>query len=213
MTLELFGASVAAVTEFHIAHGFAEVSGPFPIVVQTTGEAVPSRVRTTCWHAATRCFGERGFMLKVGKKLQAAISIKLGWANIDLRPWRSSGSRPGNSLPSVFPIHGEIGDSAICRIDEVMGGITAMNGVPCSTVWHERVTEDNTIVLSSRNHRAVAAQRYAVEQCAGKILIQIGPLLSGIRRSYDAAVIANVHRARSRLREGDRSLVGVDEPN
>ena len=93
-----------------------------------------------------------------------------------------------------------------------MGGITAMNGVPCSTVWHAWVTEDNTVVLGSRNHGAVAAQRYAVEQCAGKILIQIGPLLSRVRRCYDAAVIANVHYARSRLREGDRSLIGVDGP-
>ena len=84
-------------------------------------------------------------------------SIKLGWANIDLWPWRSSGSRPGNSLPNVFPIHGEIGDPAICRIDEVMGGITAMNGVPCSTLWHEWVTEDNAVVLGSRNHGAVPA--------------------------------------------------------
>src|ERR1700751_3332558 len=74
MTFELFGASVAAVTEFHMAHGPADVSGPFPIMVQTTVDAVPSNVRTTRWHAATRCFGESGFMLKVGKKLQAQSS-------------------------------------------------------------------------------------------------------------------------------------------
>ena len=151
-------------------------------------------------------------MLKVGKKLQAESPSN--WDGLILDPARrSSGSRPVDSLPSVFPIHGEIGDSAICRIDQVMGGITAVNGVPCSTVWHARVTEDDTVVLGSRNHRAVAAQRYAVEQCAGKILIQIGPLLSGIRRFYDAAVIANVRCANSRLRERDRSLVGVDEPD
>src|SRR5262245_40565109 len=70
MTFELLGASVAAVT-FAVTPGAPAGSGPFPIVVHTTGEAVPSRVRTTRWHAATRCFGECGFMLKVGKKLQA----------------------------------------------------------------------------------------------------------------------------------------------
>jgi hypothetical protein len=43
-------------------------------VVHTTGVAVPSTVRTTRWHAATRCFGASGFMLKVGKKLQAQSS-------------------------------------------------------------------------------------------------------------------------------------------
>src|SRR5262245_21628346 len=92
MTLELLGASVAAVTEFHMAHGLADVSGTFPIVVQATDEAVPSRVRTTVWHAATRCFGESGFMLKVGKKLQAQSS--LNWDG------RISTSGPGD-VPGV----------------------------------------------------------------------------------------------------------------
>src|SRR5215510_4212619 len=97
MTLELFGASVAAVTEFQPTHGMADVSGPLPIVVHTTGEAVPSRVRTTRWHAATRCFGEAGFMLKVGKKLQAQSS-----SNWDGRILRSGpGVAPGPDLVTL----------------------------------------------------------------------------------------------------------------
>src|SRR5262249_6727981 len=78
MTLELFGASTAAVTEP------TDVSGPFPIAVQATDEAVPSRVRTTVWHAATRCFGESGFMLKVGKKLQAPSLSKYRDGRIEI---------------------------------------------------------------------------------------------------------------------------------
>ena len=99
MTLELFGASVAAVTEFHTApHGLGEVSGPFPIVVQTTVEAVPSKVRTTCWHAATRCFGASGFMLKVGKKLQAQSS--LNW-RVGVMGTSGAGVAPGADLVTL----------------------------------------------------------------------------------------------------------------
>src|SRR5260370_25320291 len=68
MTSELCGASEAAVTTATTC-GVQDGRGSFPIEVHTTGEAVPSSVRTTCWHAATRCFGASGFMLKVGKKL------------------------------------------------------------------------------------------------------------------------------------------------
>ena len=35
-------------------------------------------------------------------------------------------------------------------------------------------------------------------------------MLSRVCRFYDASIIANVHNAKSRLREGDHSLVGVD---
>src|ERR1043166_9116392 len=98
MTLELFGASVAAVTEFHMAHGLADVSGPFPIVVQTTDEAVPSRVRTTVWHAATRCLGDSGFMLSVGKKLQAQSLSNCWDGRIEIS---GSGVIPGVALVTL----------------------------------------------------------------------------------------------------------------
>src|SRR5215469_17805967 len=98
MTLELFGASVAAVTEFHMAHGLAEASGLFPIWVHTTDEAVPSRVRTTRWHAATRCFGASGFMLKVGKKLQAQSS--LNWV-VGVMGTSGAGVAPGADLVTL----------------------------------------------------------------------------------------------------------------
>src|SRR4029450_7606586 len=44
----------------------------------------------------------------------------------------------------------------------------------------------------------------------GKVLIKIGPILSGVCRFYNACIIANVHNASSRLRERDRSLIWVE---
>src|SRR5438874_10863849 len=99
MTFELLGASVAAVTT---ATTPMPAAGPFPIVVHTgAGEAVPSRVRTTRWHAATRCFGASGFMLKVGKKLQAeSPSTPSNWEGRIFSA--GAGVAPGVGLVTLF---------------------------------------------------------------------------------------------------------------
>src|SRR5262245_15667799 len=100
MTFELFGASEAAVTiGATLAVSYGSPMGPFPIVVQTTGEAVPSKVRTTRWHAATRCFGERGFMLKTGKKSQAESPSSPNWGG---RIGVDDGVAPGPGLLTLF---------------------------------------------------------------------------------------------------------------
>ena len=95
------------------------------------------------------------------EKVAGTIVIKLGRANRLLQPWRCSRSRSGNSpnvlMLRVCRIHREIGDPAICRINEVMGRITAMDAIPPPAPWHQSVTEDNAVILGSCNHGAIAA--------------------------------------------------------
>src|SRR5262245_46868753 len=98
---------------------------------------------------------------KSREKAAGAIVIKLGWANKHLWSWRCSwgcsGNPPNVLMLRVCSIHGEIRDPAICRVNEVMGRITAMNGIPRLVRWHAWVTEDNAVILGSGNHRTVAA--------------------------------------------------------
>src|SRR5262245_3742633 len=54
------------------------------------------------------------------EKVAGTVFIKLRRPNITLRSRRCSWPRPGNS-PDVSPIHGEVSDSAIHRVDSVMG--------------------------------------------------------------------------------------------
>src|SRR5262249_35112997 len=103
----------------------------------------------------------KGVHAKGREKVAGTIVVKLGRANRNLWRWRCSGGWSGNSpnvlMLRVCRIHGEIGDLAIYRMNEVRGRITAMNSTPCPAPWHKRVTEDNAVILGSRNHGAVTA--------------------------------------------------------
>src|SRR5262249_42738689 len=75
------------------------------------------------------------------KAVAGAIVTNLsGWANRNPRFWRYSGSCSCTSqnvlMLRFIRIQGEIGAPAICRINEIMGRITAMNGTPRRARWH-----------------------------------------------------------------------------
>ena len=144
--------------------------------------------------------GWRGWIhAKRRKEVAAWIVIKLRRANIDrvVRRCRVESSK------DIIPIHREVPKCPSDRINQIVSGIATKDHIP----RRAQAAEHNAVVLSSRDHIAVRAQGHAVEQRTWKVLIEVRPPLPGVRRSYDASVIALIHDAR-RSSAKRRPLVG-----